>query len=143
MDANAYLNFNGQCEEAFAFYAKTFGGEVTALMRWDDMPGGEVPAAMKGKIMHAHLQLGATSILAADASPERYTKPAGFNVTLDVHSNEEATRVFAALSDGGTVTMPMEETFFAHRFGMVTDRFGIPWMIVHGKGLAPAGGGER
>jgi PhnB protein len=133
MHVSPYLNFNGQCEEAFAFYAKTFAGELAALMRWDDMPGGNTAQGMDRKIMHAHLKVGATAILGSDAPPERYTKPAGFGVTLDVDSNEEAERIFEALSDGGTATMAMGETFFAHRFGMVTDRFGIPWMIVYGK----------
>ena len=133
MEASTYLNFNGQCEEAFAFYAKTFKGEVTAQLRWADMPGGQTPPGMEKKIMHAHLKLATTSILASDSPPERYTRPSGFGVTLDVGSNEEAERVFAALSDGGNVGMPMGETFFAHRFGMVTDRYGIPWMVIHGK----------
>ncbi|MBU6442267.1 MAG: VOC family protein [Alphaproteobacteria bacterium] len=133
MEASTYLNFNGQCEEAFAFYAKTFKGEVTAQMRWSEMPGGQVPPGMEKKIMHAHLKIGATSILASDSPPDRFTKPSGFGVALGVDSNEEAERVFAALSDGGNVGMPMGETFFAHRFGMVTDRYGTPWLIVHGK----------
>ena len=134
MNVSSYLNFNGQCEEAFTFYAKTFGGTVQALMRWSEMPGGNSTPGMANKVMHANLKVGSSEILGADGPPDRPLSHAGFNVTLNVDSNAEAERVFAALSDGGNVTMPVAETFFAHRFGMVTDRFGIPWMIVHGKG---------
>lgn len=133
MHTDTYLNFNGQCEDAFRFYARTMGGDVTALMRWSDMPGGNATPAMAKKVMHAHLKIGPTSILGSDAPADRYNKPQGFNVTLNAESDGEAERVFAALSDGGNVTMKMEETFFATRFGMVTDRFGIPWMVIHGK----------
>lgn len=133
MQTSTYLNFNGQCEEAFAFYAKTFGGKVEALMRWADMPGGNVPQGMEKKIMHAHMKVGASDILASDAPPANYAKPQGFNVTLGVDSDAEAERIFAALGDGGNVTMPMAETFFASRFGMTTDRFGIPWMVIRGR----------
>ena len=133
MHTDTYLNFNGSCEEAFNFYAKTMGGEIAALMRWSDMPGGGTPPAMARKVMHAHLKIGPANVLGADAPPERYNKPQGFNVALDTESDSEAERVFAALSDGGTVTMEMQETFFATRFGMVTDRFGIPWMVIRGK----------
>jgi PhnB protein len=133
MDASAYLNFNGNCEEAFAFYAETFGGTVQTLLRWSDMPDGNIPPEMAKKVMHAHFNVGATSILGSDAPPAQYAKPQGYSVALGVDSNAEAERIFAALSGGGKVNMAMAETFFAHRFGMVTDRFGIPWMIVHAK----------
>lgn len=138
MNASAYLQFHGQCEEAFAFYAKTFGGEVMALLRWSDMPGGAMPAGavppeLARKIMHGEIRIGAATLMGADPPPERYSKPAGFGVTLAVESGADADRIFTALCDGGSVTMPIGETFFAHRFGMVTDRYGIPWLIVHRK----------
>lgn len=135
MEINPYLQFNGQCEEAFAFYAKTFGGEVIALLRWSGMPGGCTGPAvgMEEKIMHAHLKLGSFNILGSDTPPSYYGAPQGLNVTLGVDSNEEAERVFAALCDGGEVRMAMTETFFAHKFGQVTDRYGIPWQVVHSK----------
>ena len=133
MNVSAYLNFNGKCEEAFAFYAKTFGGTIQALMRWSDMPGGNNTPGMEKKVMHANLKVGTSEILGSDAPPDRAITHGGFNATLGVDSSADAERVFAALSDGGNVTMALTETFFAHRFGMVTDRFGIPWMIVHGK----------
>jgi PhnB protein len=133
MNVSPYLQFNGKCEEAFGFYAKTFRGEVIALMRWSQMPGENKNADMKDKIMHAHLKLGSYDILGSDAPPAYYGKPQGMNVAVGVDSNEEAERVFGALSEGGEVTMAMAETFFAHRFGQVTDRYGIRWMILHGK----------
>lgn len=134
MDASTYLNFNGQCEDAFAFYAKTFGGKIEALMRWSDMPGGPANAEMANKVMHVHLKIGATSILGSDAPPSHYSRPQGYSVALGVDSNADAERIFAALSDGGKVNMALTETFFAHSFGQVVDRYGIPWMVVHGKG---------
>ncbi len=133
MNVSAYLTFEGQCEDAFTFYAKTFGGTVQALMRWSDMPGGPSNAAMANKVMHANLKVGTSEILASDAPPEYFRTSQGMNVTLGVDSTADAERIFAALSDGGNVTMAMTETFFAHRFGQVTDRFGIPWQVVHGK----------
>jgi len=129
MDANAYLNFNGQCEEAFGFYAKTFGGEIAMLSRWADMPGG-CPPGMEKRVMHANLKLGSASLLGSDSPPDRYSKPAGMGVALSLDGPAKAEAVFAALSQGGSVTMPMQQTFFAPRFGMVTDRFGIPWMVL-------------
>lgn len=138
MNASAYLHFRGQCEEAFAFYAKTFGGEVIALLRWSEMPGGAMPAGsvspeLAQKIMHGEIRIGAATLMGSDPTPEHYTKPAGFGLALAVDSGAEADRVFTALCEGGSVTMPIGETFFAHRFGMVTDRYGIPWLIVHRK----------
>ena len=133
MQTSVYLNFNGECEAALEFYAKTLGGKIEALMRWADMPGADVPSEMAQRVMHAHLKVGETDVLAADSPPENYSAPQGFNVTLDVDSDDDAERIFAELGGGGKVTMAMTETFFAHRFGMVTDRFGIPWMVVHGK----------
>lgn len=138
MNTSVYLQFHGQCEEAFAFYAKIFGGEVTAVLRWSDMPGGAMPAGavapeLARKIMHSEIRIGATTLMGADPPPERYSKPAGFGVALAVESGADADRIFTALCDGGSVTMPIGETFFAHRFGTVTDRYGIPWLIVHRK----------
>jgi PhnB protein len=129
MEASAYLNFNGQCEEAFGFYARTFGCEIAALMRWADMPGG-APPGMENKVMHANLKVGATSILGSDTPPDRYAKPQNIGVALGVDAAADAERIFAALAVGGAVTMAMQQTFFAPRFGMVTDRFSIPWMVV-------------
>lgn len=133
MKASAYLHFDGTCEEAFGFYAETFGGEVVALMRWAEMPGGGAPPGTERKVMHAHLRVGASDILGSDTPAERYARPEGFGVALNVESSAEAERIFGALAPGGKVTMEIGETFFAHRFAMVTDRYGIPWLIVHAK----------
>lgn len=131
MDASTYLNFNGQCEEAFTFYAKCFGGKVEAMMTFEGMPDGSgIPAEWKKKIMHAHLNIGSAAILGSDAPPPHYNKPQGYSVALNADTVENAERIFKDLSEGGTVTMAMSETFFAPRFGQVTDRFGIPWMVL-------------
>ncbi|MGC8524827.1 MAG: VOC family protein [Acidibrevibacterium sp.] len=138
MNVSAYLQFDGQCEDAFAFYAKTFGGEVIALLRWSEMPGDAMPAGsvspeLAQKIMHSEIRIGATTLMGADPPPGHYSKPCGVGVTLTVESDAEAEGIFTTLCAGGSVGMPTGETFFAHRFGMVTDRYGIPWMIVHRK----------
>lgn len=130
MRTTTYLNFNGECEEAFAFYAEVFGGTIGSMMHWSDVPGMDVPDDRAQRVMHAELKLGNHEILGADALPDAHVAPQGFNVTVNVDSSEEAERLFGALGEGGKVTMPMSETFFAQRFGMVTDRFGTPWMIV-------------
>lgn len=133
MNVSPYLNFKGQCEEAFTFYAKALGGEIIALMRWAQMPGNGGPPGMENKIMHGHLRVGPYDILGCDPPIDRYGKPSGFGITIGADSSEEAERIYAVFREGGSVTMPMAETFFAHRFGMVTDRYGVPWMILHDK----------
>lgn len=118
MLVNPYLNFDGTCAEAFRFYEKTFGGTDLAKAPW-----------AKDWMMHARLAVGEISLLGADTPPGRYQKPQGFGVSLSVDAPAEAEGIFTALEDGGVVTMPLQETFWAQRFGMVTDRFGIPWMV--------------
>jgi|SRR5580704_2981811 PhnB protein len=131
MQANIYLNFNGDCEEAFRFYEKTFGAKIEAMGRFEGSPAaGQVPADWRKKIIHAWLMVGNTMILASDAPPERYEQPKGMNVSLSVDTPGEAEQIFADLSEKGSVRMPMAQTFFARRFGMVVDRFGIPWMVI-------------
>lgn len=134
MDASAYLHFDSRCEEAFSFYARTLGGDIAALLRWANMPGGGAPAGMEKLVMHEALMIGQATIFGSDVPPARYAKPGGFGVALNVDGDDDAERIFAALSEGGSVAMAMSETFFAHRFGMVTDRFAIPWMVLHRKG---------
>jgi PhnB protein len=130
MQANAYLNFNGQCEEAFKFYAKCLGGKIENMMPHEGTPAAQhVPANWGKKIMHARLNLGDAVLMASDAPPGRYKKPEGFSVALQVKSPAEAERIFHALSEKGTVQMPIQETFWAARFGMLVDQFGIPWMV--------------
>jgi PhnB protein len=130
MQANPYLLFNGQCEAAFKFYAACLGGKIEAMMPHEGTPAAEqVPAEWLKKILHARLSLGDTVLMASDAPPGRYKKPEGFSVSLQVKKPAEAERIFHALAENGTVQMPIQETFWAARFGMLVDQFGIPWMI--------------
>lgn len=131
MQINAYLVFNGNCEEAFKFYARCLRAELPMLQRFGDTPGCEgMPASQRDKIMHVRLQAGDQVLMASDNHPEHpYDGVKGCSIALSVDEPEEADRIFDELSDGGTVVMPMQETFWAKRFGMLTDRFGVPWMI--------------
>ncbi len=132
MQADIFLFFNGNCEEAFNYYAKVTGGKIEAMMPNKGTPAEQETAPeWHGKILYACLKIGKTAIMASDAPPGRqHEKAQGFSVSLGVDTPAEAERVFAALSDGGAATMPMGPTFFAAKFGMVTDRFGVPWMVV-------------
>ena len=130
MQVVPYLHFNGDCEAAFRYYEKHLGGKTSAMMTHEGTPAdAQVPAEWKKKILHARIAVGDTEVMASDAPPGRYSKPAGFRVSVQTKSVDEAERAFHALADGGTIDMPIGETFFAKRFGMVTDRFGIPWMV--------------
>jgi PhnB protein len=128
-----YLMFGGRCEEAIEFYRKSVGAEVEMLMRFkeapDAPPPGMMPANWGDKVMHACLKLGDTQVLASDGC-ETTSNFQGFSLALSVTSEADAARKFGALSDGGKVTMPLGKTFFAKSFGMVTDRFGINWMVI-------------
>lgn len=138
-----YLNFDGNCAEAMAFYAQLFGGQVAHQMTFGEMPPGEnmpaMPEAAKKLIMHAHLQIGEQALMASDAMPSTpgaaencgggYVKPQGLWVSIAVDSAAEGQRVFDALAQGGQVAMPYAATFWSPGFGMVTDRFGTPWML--------------
>jgi len=131
MQTNVYLFFKGNCEEAFKYYAKVTGGTIQAMVTYKGTPGDQhTPAEWQDKIIHASMKIGDTSIMASDAPPGRQSETGGFSISLGVDTPAEAERIFAALSDGGAAGMPMQQTFFAARFGMVTDRFGIPWMVV-------------
>jgi PhnB protein len=125
-----YLIFNGQCEEAFKFYAQTLGGEIVAMFTHGETPAAEhVSPEMQSSIMHARLQVGDAVLMGSDAPPEMYRAPQGTSVSLHVTDPAEAERIFHALAAGGSVLMPIQETFWAARFAMLTDRFGTPWMI--------------
>ena len=131
MRLSTYLNFSGNCEEAFRFYEQHLGGKVIATMRWKDMPNADehTPPGMGDKVLHSHLQLADTAVMGADipgAEPMRSAY-----LTLSTDSNEEAEKVYGLLAEGGKVFMKMEgETFFAYRFGQLQDKFGINWMII-------------
>ena len=130
MQVNAYLLFDGRCEEAFRFYEKCFGGKIVAMLTHKGTPAEpHVPAKWVDKILHARLDIGDQVLMASDAPPDRYEKPAGFSVSLQVKTPEEAQRLFSALAEKGQIRMPLEKTFWSPSFGMLVDRFGIPWMI--------------
>lgn len=127
---NPYLLFNGNCENAMKFYEKSLGGKVEAMLTHEGTPMEKmVPTEWRKKIIHARLKLGDKVLMASDCPPDSYVKPQGFSVNLDFKSPAEAERVFNALAENGSVQMPLQQTFWAARFGMVTDRFGTPWMI--------------
>jgi PhnB protein len=130
MKLNPYLNFPGTCEEAMNTYAKVLGGEVVAMLAYGDMPGDPpVPEDMRKKIAHARIVMGDQVIMASDAGPDRFKPMQGVSVTLNISEPTEAERVFKALAEGGTAIMPLEETFWAHKFGVLVDRFGTQWMV--------------
>jgi PhnB protein len=130
MRLNSHLHFNGECETAFKFYETALGGKITFTMPYEGTPvADQVPAAWRNKILHATLNIGENVLTGADAPPGRYEKPQGMSVIIGLQDPAEAERIFHALAESGAVTMPLQETFWAVRFGMLTDRFGIPWLI--------------
>jgi PhnB protein len=127
---NPYLNFNGNCETAFKFYERVFGGKILMMMPFEGSPmADQAPANWRSKIMHARLDLAGETLMGSDAPPERYEAPKGIMVSVGIDKPEDADRIFQALAENGTVQMPIQKTFWALRFGMLVDRFGIPWMI--------------
>ena len=125
-----YLLFDGTCADAFRFYEKAIGGRGLELLPHRGTPAGpHVPDDWQDKIMHAYLEVGDSALMGSDVPPAHQKPAGGFSVSYHAADEAEAERIFAALAEGGTVTMPMEATFWAKRFGMLVDRFGIPWMI--------------
>ncbi len=130
MQLNPYLTFKGQCEAAFKYYEKCLGAKIVCMITHGETPvAKEVPPEWQKKIIHARLNVGDQVLMGSDAPPDRYERSKGFSVMLGVKEPAEAERVFRALSEKGSVTMPIQETFWAHRFGMLVDQFGIPWMV--------------
>jgi PhnB protein len=130
MQSNPYLLFNGQCEAAFKFYEKCLGGKIAFKITNGESPmAKDTPRERQNQILHARFVMGNSVLMGSDAPPERYEKPQGFSVSLSIEKPADAERVFKALSEKATVQMPLAETFWAQRFGMLTDQFGIPWMI--------------
>lgn len=129
MQIQTYLNFDGRCEEAFAFYRRALGAEVMEVHRFKDNPPDMRPPGSEDKVMHARLRIGDTILLASDSHCAGQTNFKGFSLSITAANDAEAERLFAALGDGGQVQMPLVKTFFASRFGMVADRFGMCWMI--------------
>ena len=133
MKLNAYLSFDGTCEAAFEHYKSVLGGEIMARMFWREAPkteGFALPDGWEGKVMHSHLQVGEARIMGADSPPGHWRAPAGVSVLIAVPTVAETDRIFSGLADGGSVTMPIGQTFFSERFGMLVDRFGVPWMVI-------------
>jgi PhnB protein len=134
MQVQPYLFFDGRCEEALEYYKRTLGAEVQMLMRFrespDAPPPGMVPPGSENKIMHACIRIGDTSVMASDGNCGGKPSFQGVSLALSAATEKDAERLFAALADGGQVQMPMSPTFFAARFGMVADRFGVSWMVL-------------
>jgi PhnB protein len=123
------LAFDGQCEAAFKFYERCLNGKITFMLAWRDSPmAKDAPPGWGDKIVHATLVVGGTRLQGSDPTPKSYERPRGFSITLDP-LEDEAEPLFAALSEGGTIQMPLQQTFWAARFGVVTDRFGVTWAI--------------
>ena len=133
MQTQPYLVFEGRCEEALQFYHRTIGAEVTMLLRFKDAPKGEQggpPAALSEKVMHSNVRIGDTTILASDGRCSGHPNFQGFSLALITANDAEAKRTFAALSEGGQVQQPLTKTFFSSLFGILTDRFGVSWMVL-------------
>jgi PhnB protein len=136
MRLNPHLAFNGQCEAAFKFYEKCLGGEIVVMMTYGDSPAAaQTPSEWRKKILHATLDLGEDRLTGGDAPPGQYEKPQGVSVLLGLEDAAEADRIFETLAENGTVQMPIQETFWAQRFGMLVDQFGTPWLINCGKAV--------
>jgi PhnB protein len=137
MQIQPYLFFDGRCDEALEFYRGALGAEVTRLMRFKDSPEphspGMIPPGSENKVMHASFRVGDTTVMASDGRCQGHPTFEGFSLSLIVPDVAQADRLFAALSDGGKVQMPLTKTFFSPRFGMVADRFGVSWMILVGQ----------
>ena len=130
MRLHPYLNFNGQCEAAFKFYEQCFGGKIGAMFTHGGTPAAEgVPPEWHNKIMHASLTVGDDVLMGSDAPPGTYEEAKGFCVSLQIKDPTDGERIFNALAENGTVRMPFQKTFWAVGFGVVVDRFGIPWII--------------
>ena len=134
MQLQTYLNYGGNCEEAFKFYESHLAGKITMLMRHGEQPAAQkVAPGWEKAVLHARLSLGGTELLGADIPPDRFQPMRSAYLSLTLDSDQEADRIYALLSDGGQVFMPMEETFFASRFAMLRDKFGTSWMLLHPK----------
>ncbi|HEY2682193.1 MAG TPA: VOC family protein [Steroidobacteraceae bacterium] len=130
MNFSPYLSFKGNCREAFAFYTKTFNGKLIMQMTYGEAPTGqEMPGATRDQIMHARIEINGQHLMGSDAPGEHYKPSQGIQVAVGVAEPAEAERIFKALSEGGSTYMPMQETFWALRFGMCSDRFGVPWIV--------------
>ena len=134
MRLNTYLNFGGNCAEAFRFYEEHLGGKIGMMMKHSDMPDpSKVILGMENAVLHATITIGDTMIMASDVPPDRWKPMRSAYLALNLASDADAERLFALLAEGGEVFMPLQETFFATRFAQLRDRFGTSWMLIHEK----------
>ncbi len=130
MEVTPYLNFNGNCEEAFRFYEQHLGGTIEAIHTFAGSPmENQLPPDWRNKVMHVRMKIGTSVLMGSDAPGGRYQAPQGFSVSLNLKDTAEADRIYDALSANGNILMAIQPTFWAKRFAMFTDSFGIPWMI--------------
>lgn len=131
MNVQSHITFAGRCEEAIEFYKKSVGAEVTGLMRWKESPDKDMkgPPGFEEKVMHAAFRIGETELMADDGMRETSAEYKGMTLAIQVTDDVEAKQVFTALGEGGKVTMPLMKTFWSSSFGMLTDKFGVPWIV--------------
>jgi len=132
MKVQTYLNYGGNCAEAFRFYEQHLGGKIVVMMTHEQVPDpGSVKPEWRKAILHGRITIGGTELMASDVPPEQFQPMRSVYLTLGVDSDAEAERLYKLLSEGGEIFMAMEETFFATRFAMLRDKFGTSWMIIH------------
>lgn len=129
MRIDFHINFSGQCKEAFEFYQAILGGETSFLTYGDSPAKDYTPSGWRTKIVHGSFKLDGLEIAGADVLPEHYYKPSGFQLLLQLTSEVESQRIFIALSESGSITMPLQKTFWSPCYGIVVDRFAIPWEV--------------
>ena len=138
MTLHTYLNFGGNCQQAFHFYEQHLGGKITSMMTHDQAPEpGMMPAGMEKAILYARITLGETELMGSDVPADRFKPMRSAYLSLSVSSIEKAEEIHALLSDGGEIFMPMQETFFAFRFSMLRDKFGVSWLIINERPMSP------
>ena len=137
MKLHTYLNYGGNCEEAFKFYEKHLGAKIASVFRWSQMPNAaqHTPPGYENAVLHARIEIGESTLMASDVPPNLFKPMCSVYLSLSVDSSEEAERIYKLLVEGGEIYMPMAETFFAHRFGQFRDKFGANWMIIHERPL--------
>jgi len=130
MKLTPHVSFGGNCEAAFLFYERSLGGRIDTMLTWGNSPASkEVPSEWQNKIYHATLSVGLFQLMAGDHPPDKYVRPQGFEIVIGLDDPAEAERVFQALSENGTVQVPLQQTFWAARFGVLTDQFGLCWSV--------------
>jgi PhnB protein len=138
MKLHTYLNYGGNCAQAFRFYEENLGGKIIMMMTHGEAPGAtNVKPGWEKAVLHARINIAGTDIMGSDVPPENFQPMRSVYLSLNVDSSEEAERIHAPLADGGEIFMPMAETFFAFRFSMLRDKFGTSWMIIHERPMPP------